>query len=66
MSAQQKLENAYRRAAQRLLYDEGELEIDDTAPVSAYDRDQLRNEGAYVQAWVWIAHDDLKPEDVRK
>jgi hypothetical protein len=32
-----------------------EIEIDDRAPVSPGD-----DPGAYVQAWIWISHDNVK------
>ena len=45
----------YRNAAHDLKSREGELEIDDTAPVSMGDDD-----GAYVQAWVWVTADEAR------
>ena len=39
----------YRDAAKELFHCEGELEIDAAAPVS-----KGGDEGAYVQAWVWV------------
>lgn len=45
-----------RLAAQRVYEHEGDIEIDDNAPIS---RDRHNEEkGAYVQAWVWI-YDEL-------
>jgi hypothetical protein len=34
---------------------DGEIEIDDRAPVNPGD-----DPGAYVQAWIWISDDDVK------
>ena len=48
----------YREAAQREWTRDGELEIDDGAPVSMGD-----DPGAYVQAWVWISNDQAGVED---
>lgn len=42
-------EEWFRNRAKELYYDEGQLEVDDNAPVSIGDDD-----GAYVQAWVWV------------
>lgn len=44
----------YRAAAKRLYHDEGTIEVDDNAVVSIGDDD-----GAYVQAWVWVYRSDL-------
>lgn len=44
----------YRAAARRLRHRDGETEIDDGAPVSRGD-----DPGAYVQAWVWVAEEDV-------
>lgn len=51
-------EDTYRNAARRLKQREGELEIDEFAPVSLDSDD-----GAYVQAWVWIDDTDVMPSD---
>jgi superfamily II RNA helicase len=51
--AEQRELDAYRRRAQQDAR-EGECEVDDNALVSKGDDD-----GAYVQAWVWVANDDL-------
>jgi hypothetical protein len=48
-------EKQYRQLARAKWAEEGELEIDDNAPVSL----GPDNEGAYVQAWVWVD----KPEE---
>ena len=45
-------ENAYRVAARKRQRD-GEIEIDDNAPVSISE-----DGGAYVQAWLWIPAED--------
>jgi len=39
----------FRSRAKELYQEEGEIEIDDNARVSAGSK-----EGAYVQAWVWV------------
>jgi hypothetical protein len=44
----------YRDAAKKLFHSEGELEIDAGAPVSKADPEDGGDEGAYVQAWVWV------------
>jgi hypothetical protein len=45
---------AYRKAAKRMFQDEGTIEIDDGATVSAGDAN-----GAYVEAWVWVPDDEI-------
>lgn len=49
----------YRAAAQRIYNDEGTCEIDDNAKISKGDDD-----GAYVQAWVWIRDDDCDEQSL--
>ena len=39
----------FRQRAKELYHDEGEIEVDDGAPVSIGE-----DAGAYVQAWVWV------------
>lgn len=51
----QRMQERYRKAAKETYHRQGEIEIDDNAIVSHSD------EGAYVQAWVWISNDDLIP-----
>jgi hypothetical protein len=46
-----KNEDWFRKQAKELRHKEGDLEIDDDAPVSAWDP----GNGAYVQAWVWVS-----------
>lgn len=46
------LETRYRLRAKACWHDEGRIEIDDGAVVSASE------EGAYVQAWVWLDRED--------
>jgi hypothetical protein len=46
----------YVEAAKRLFHEEGSIEIDDNAKVSKGDAN-----GAYVEAWVWVSNDELKP-----
>jgi hypothetical protein len=49
----------YRRIAKLSYHSDGEVEIDDDAIVSRVDpEDGGFEEGAYVQAWVWV----YKPE----
>lgn len=43
------------KAAQKDFAVEGELEVDDNAPVSTTDENI---EGAYVSAWVWVSKED--------
>ena len=45
--------DAYRRAAKALHEAEGEIEFDTDAVVS------LGDNGAYVQAWIWVDKDAL-------
>lgn len=47
----------YVNAAQRLHHDEGTLEVDDAATVSHGAED-----GAYVQAWVWVPTYEARKE----
>lgn len=43
------------RAAARIFYErDGEIEIDDNAAVSIGS-----DNGAYVQAWIWVSDDDV-------
>ena len=42
----------FRQRAKELYHDEGEIEVDDGAPVSIGE-----DAGAYVQAWVWVYSD---------
>lgn len=44
----------YSAAAQRIHGDEGQVEIDDRAPIS-----RGEDPGAYVQAWVWVPESEL-------
>jgi hypothetical protein len=46
-------ENRYIKAARRMWHREGEIEIDDWPLISPSE------DGAYVQAWVWVYNDDL-------
>lgn len=48
----------YRDAANEQYGSDGEIEIDDNALVS-----RGSDEGAYVEAWVWVSSDDEKPSD---
>ncbi len=51
----QPLAQAYVKQAQQKS-DEGTLEVDDSAHVSFGN-----SNGAYVQAWLWVYQEDLKP-----
>lgn len=46
-------DQAYRELARSQYQDDGSIEIDDDAVVSKSGAD-----GAYVQAWVWVADSD--------
>jgi hypothetical protein len=46
--------NEYREAAKRIYGKDGAIEIDQNAPVS-----EGSDEGAYVQAWVWVYAEDV-------
>lgn len=48
----------YREAAVEFHHDEGELEVDDHAPVSQANGNP--DEGAYVQAWIWISDEEVQ------
>jgi hypothetical protein len=45
-------------AAQRIYNQDGEIEIDDNAPISRAKGNPEK--GAYVQAWVWVSDEDTK------
>ena len=47
---------AFREVARVLHHLDGECEIDDKAPISCEDD---APDGAYVQAWVWVAREEL-------
>jgi hypothetical protein len=47
----------YMETARRLFQRDGEVEIDALAEVSCSDPEQ----GAYVQAWVWVRADQVQP-----
>jgi phosphopantetheinyl transferase (holo-ACP synthase) len=47
------LESMYRKVAKEIYASGGEIEIDSNAKVS------ISNEGAYVQAWVFVRVDDI-------
>jgi hypothetical protein len=50
------LAEGYRQAAKDMYYDEGMIEVDASAPISAIAEGR---EGAYVQAWVWVPGGDV-------
>jgi len=47
-------------AAQSLYQSEGEIEIDDNAKVSKAEGNP--DNGAFVQAWVWVSGEEAKSE----
>lgn len=49
----------YRKQAKERFHKEGELEVDDRAVVSKGEDD-----GAYVQAWVWVSDNNGDPTEV--
>ena len=51
------LVHEYRAAAIEFHYDEGAIEVDDSAPVSQAEGNP--DGGAYVQAWIWIPDEDV-------
>lgn len=56
MPADEKLDDdRFRRAAQRVHGRDGDVEIDENAAVSRGDDD-----GAYVQAWVWVDNEEAR------
>jgi hypothetical protein len=50
-----KREDWFRKRAQQLFRDAGQLEVDDNAPVS-----MGSDAGAYVQVWVWVAEEEAE------
>lgn len=53
-----KLMDRYRRAARRLWHEDGQIEVDESAEVSLMD-DPDAEQGAYVQAWVYVSAKEL-------
>lgn len=51
---------AYVAAAARLYDDEGSVEVDENASVSAHSAGR----GAYVQVWMWVSSDDVRSEEL--
>jgi len=49
----------FRKAASKQYHKDGEVEIDQLAPVSRADGNP--DGGAYVQAWVWVYDEDATP-----
>lgn len=49
----------YRRQARTAYHEEGRIEIDDGAPVSR-NSERGVDQGAYVQAWVWVPDPEPK------
>lgn len=58
---------AYRTAAHRLYHQDGEIEVDVTdylyPPLVSCADEEGDEEGAYVQAWVWVSRDSVIPDD---
>ena len=50
-------DDEYREAARKEYQREGEIEIDDEAEVSRAN-EVGGDDGAYVQAWVWVANEE--------
>jgi hypothetical protein len=50
-----KSDEQYRGRAREMYQEEGRVEVDAEARVSA------SNDGAYVQAWVWVPSEELGP-----
>jgi hypothetical protein len=48
-----KSDDWYRERAKELYCEDGEIEVDDNAPISRGD-----DSGAYVEAWVWVPDDE--------
>lgn len=46
-------------AARRLYHKDGEIEVDDSAKVSAAALWRSEGGGAYVAAWVWVPNEEL-------
>ncbi|HEV8146431.1 MAG TPA: hypothetical protein VGP79_08625 [Bryobacteraceae bacterium] len=53
MKIDEKSDQWFRSRATELYHEDGEIEVAHDAPVSRGD-----DEGAYVQAWVWIPLDE--------
>ena len=45
----------YRKRAKELFQEDGRIEVDEDAVVSS---NKDGDEGAYVQAWIWVSDDD--------
>lgn len=61
MAKQRISDEQYRDAAEAKYGSEGSIEFADDAPVS-----RGGDPGAYVQAWVWVANDDVPPRKRKK
>lgn len=53
----------YVEAARRLHHEDGEVEIDDRPRISRSE-DQDGEQGAYVQAWVWVPREEARHKKV--
>ena len=56
-------DSQFALAAKRLHEKEGEIEVDFTADVS---RGDDSDDGAYVQAWVWVPNEEARQESEGK
>lgn len=54
------IDEIYIQKAQDNYHDEGILEVDDNAVVS------MGDEGAYVQAWIWVSDTDITNKNLLK
>lgn len=61
----------YCEAAHRMYHKDGEIEVDGNAAISkelvtksGTPRKRGKEEGAYVQAWVWVPRDEIEDADV--
>jgi hypothetical protein len=54
----QEMRDNFVRLAQEQFQDEGHIEIDDNAEVSYVSPAKGGDNGAYVQAWVWVYNED--------
>lgn len=52
---------ALRARARAEYADEGRIEIDENAQISAADSED-EPEGCYIQAWVWVEYDDAEED----
>jgi len=55
-------DQTYREMAKEQYHRDGKIEIDDNAPVSRESPGESED-GAYVQAWVWVNRPELDSGD---